>query len=172
MTVAALAFSPSLVESFSRIITVMTIDKADSVSGIQRLFWARQGFEAFAVSGGLGIGAGTFRSSSLITAIIGSMGVIGIVSFMAHLLHAFKPLRASTYSAAAKDREGVGAAASWTSLLMLMPAAVASPSPDPGVTWAMFAGIALSLRARQSAGDAISRPPIHFTSAPEARAAS
>lgn len=172
MTVAALAFSPSLVESFSRIITVMTIDKADSVSGIQRLFWARQGFEAFAVSGGLGIGAGTFRSSSLITAIIGSMGVIGIVSFMAHLLHAFKPLRASTYSAAAKDREGVGAAASWTSLLMLMPAAVASPSPDPGVTWAMFAGIALSLRARQSAGEAISRPPIHFTSVPEARAAS
>jgi hypothetical protein len=30
---------------------------------------------------------------------------------------------------------------------MLMPAAVSSPSPDPGVVWAMFTGLALGLRS-------------------------
>lgn len=149
-TVAVLAmvtFSATFFEKFAKIIAIMTVNKTESASGIQRLFWAKQGFEAFVASAGLGIGAGSFRSSSLITAIIGSMGVIGVATFVAHLARAFMPLRGSTYYADTHGATAVGGAAAWTCVLMLMPAAVSSPTPDPGVLWAMFAGLALGLRS-------------------------
>lgn len=144
--VAALTLSPAFFAKISHILAAVTVDKTDSYSGMQRLFWAKQGFDAFLVSGGLGIGAGSFRSSSLLTAILGSTGVIGAVAFLCHLTRAFMPLRASTYSGATGGIQAMGSAASWTSVLMLMPAAVASPSPDPGLIWAMFTGLALGLR--------------------------
>ncbi len=159
---ALMVIFPSIFDAFAKILTIMTVDKTDSSSGQQRLFWALQGLDAFYVSAGLGIGAGSFRSSSLIMAIFGSMGVIGILSFAAHLLRAFKPLRQSTWFAAVDDeRTAIGAAAGWTAALMLMPAAISSPSPDPGVVWAIFAGIALGLRrgSAQAPAGAAQRMP-------------
>jgi hypothetical protein len=139
---------PSVLKSFARIVEIMTIEKTESWSGRQRLFWALQGIEAFAASYGLGIGAGSFRSSSLLTAILGSTGVIGILAFLAHLLRAFKPLeRATWFTGEDHETQAVGVAASWTALLMLMPAAIASPTPDPGIAWALFAGLAIGLRS-------------------------
>lgn len=160
LTLAAVAFTGAVIvltavtlnaealERFGRILSIMTVEKTDSFSGKQRLYWAMQGLDAFLASAGLGIGAGSFRSSSLITAIIGSMGVIGITCFLSHLVRAFMPLRATTHAARVTGATAVGAAASWTAMLMLMPAAVASPSPDPGVMWAVFSGLALGLRGQ------------------------
>jgi hypothetical protein len=146
LAMTLMVVAPSVLATATKILRSMTVDKADSSSGLQRLFWAKQGLEAFFVSWGLGIGAGTFRSSSLIMAILGSMGVVGIVAFAGHMLRVFKPLRASTHFAPRDLSSAVGTAASWTAALMLMPAGVASPSPDPGISWAIFAGIALALR--------------------------
>lgn len=148
---AVTALVPGALDGFYKIVRVMTVEKGDSGSGMQRLFWAKQGFDAFMVSAGLGVGAGSFRSSSLLTAILGSMGVIGTLAFASHLFRAFKPLRLSTWRAGAAGPEAVGAAASWTALLMLMSSAVSAPSPDPGVLWAMFSGLALALRRRAPA---------------------
>ncbi len=155
----AVTTDSAALEKFSRIITVMTVEKTESQSGVQRLYWARQGFDAFAASAGLGIGAGTFRSSSLLTAILGSMGIIGTACFIAHLFRAFMPFRSSTHLPVSTYRAAVGAAASWTSALMLMPAAVASPSPDPGVVWATFTGIALGLRSISEPAGGRARAP-------------
>jgi hypothetical protein len=151
LILAMIAFDPSLFDRFTHILSIMTIEKSESFSGQQRAFWAKQGLDAFVASAGLGIGAGSFRSSSLVTAILGSMGVIGITAFLAHLARAFKPLHATTWHGLTASRHAVGAAASWTCILMLMPAAVASPSPDPGVLWAIFTGLALGLRALPAA---------------------
>lgn len=144
----AITFDAEVLEQFSHIVAVMTVEKTESFSGMQRLYWAMQGLDAFVASAGLGIGAGSFRSSSLIMAIIGSMGLIGVICFVGHVLQGFMPLRASTYVCRITGKTAVGAAASWTALLMLMPAAVASPSPDPGAMWAVFSGLALGLRAQ------------------------
>jgi hypothetical protein len=157
---AMVTFSATFFDKFAKIIATMTVNKTESSSGIQRLFWAKQGFDAFMVSAGLGIGAGSFRSSSLITAIIGSTGVIGITMFLAHLARAFMPWRGSTYYADTHGSTAVGAAAAWTCVLMLMPAAVSSPTPDPGVVWAMFTGLAMGLRnaPQRRAGYAANSP--------------
>jgi hypothetical protein len=134
---------PSLAAYLWKLINLMTVDKVESASGLQRAFWARQGVGAFVASWGLGIGAGSFRSSSLITSIIGSMGIIGILSFLAHLLRSARLFSRETYSLRLPDRNG--SAAATTAFVMLAPASVAAPSPDPGLLWAAMCGIALAL---------------------------
>ncbi|WP_166746616.1 hypothetical protein [Sphingomonas aerolata] len=160
MVAAASVWYPRLVAEFGDMITHFTLEKSQSQSSEQRQFWSLIGYRAFLESYGLGIGAGSFRSSSLITAIMGSMGVIGIVCFVSYLLQVFKPLRLSTYVSPADPRAAVGAAASWVCFASMVPAAVGSPTPDPGVLFAVFAGAALALRP------AVSRKPQRIQAGP------
>jgi len=149
LVLAAFVLLPGVAAKFANILSLMTFEKADSGSGIQRAFWAKQGIDVFLASYGLGIGAGSFRSSSVATAILGSMGVIGIGTFIAHLLRSAQPFRSEFLDLRPADFDrGVGGAASTTALLMLAPAMIAAPSPDPGLMWAVMCGMALALRPR------------------------
>lgn len=141
--------SPEYLKVVDVVYRMMVVNKADSESGQVRLMWARQGIEAFWVSGGLGVGVGSFRSSSLGTAILGSMGVIGVATYFAQLLRVFQPLRQSTYLPSGDPRIDVGVAASWTVVAMTIPAFVSAPSADPGLNWGLIVGIALGLRSRR-----------------------
>ena len=141
----ALATIPSLAAQVTGMILHMTVDKGSSSSGQQRLFWAMQGFSAFTVSGGLGIGPGSFRSSSLFMAIFGTMGVIGVLTFAGYLLTIMRP-----YGALGTRRHdavsAVMGACVATACLILVPAAISSPNSHPGTNFALFAGAALALR--------------------------
>jgi hypothetical protein len=106
------------------------------------MFWAMQGINAFTFSMGLGIGAGSFRSSSLIMAIIGSMGVIGIVTFVASCAVLFLPRKPMED----KTRQAISEATAWAAVAGLIPAMVMLGAPDPGMEFAAFAGISLALR--------------------------
>lgn len=141
-----LAATPGLVEQLTAMIAHMTLDKADSPSGLQRSFWARKSIEAFFVSYGLGIGPGSFRSSGLIVAIAGSMGLIGLTLFGLGIAAAFKPFRKSTYLPVRDPAISVGIAASWATVLAIAPAAASAPSSDFGLQIGIFAGAALALR--------------------------
>ncbi|WP_293882179.1 glycoside hydrolase [Sphingomonas sp.] len=125
---------------------MMVVNKSESESALVRIMWAKQGIEAFWISGGLGVGVGSFRSSSLGTAILGSMGVIGVATFAAQTLRVLKPLKQSTYLRTGDARIDVGAAATWTVVAMSIPSFVSAPSPDPGLNWGLMVGIALGLR--------------------------
>lgn len=140
-------FHPSLAKTLGDILYALTIEKGDSLSGQQRAFWAKQGVDAFFASNGLGIGVGSFRSSSLITAILGSTGIIGSATLIIFLLRVFKPGRMSTYVSRRNPVEDVGAAASWTVIMSLFPLGVSWPTADPGYVFGIFCGIALALRA-------------------------
>jgi hypothetical protein len=145
--VLALAVAePRVAAALEKLARLTTVDKLESGSAEQRTFWAKQGLDAFVVSNGLGIGVGSFRSSSIVTAILGCTGLIGFCAFAAHLLAVFMPLRRSTWGRIDDPRAAVGAAASWTALMALIPAAVSAPSPDPGLLWGLMAGMALGLR--------------------------
>lgn len=149
-TALAMLLIPDLPIAVSDMIVQMTVGKASTSSGTQRLFWALQGWNAFKVSLGLGIGPGSFRSSSLIMAIVGSMGVIGIVTFLAYLVQVLQPWRRSTYARAADLSQSIGGAFAAAAVLSLVPSAVSSAKSDPGNNFAFMAGAALALRsARQ-----------------------
>lgn len=153
----AMALIPRLPAAVWDMILHMTVDKEDSDSGRQRLFWAMQGWKAFLASGGLGIGAGSFRSSSLLMAILGSMGVVGIMTFAAYVWQVLQPWRHSTWARSDDPALSIGGAAALTALMIVIPASISAPSPDPGTNFAIFAGAALALRplARGAAG----KPP-------------
>ncbi len=166
-TLALLAIRPEYLKIVDVVYRIMIVNKSESESGLVRLMWARQGIEAFWVSGGLGVGVGSFRSSSLGTAILGAMGVIGVATYGAQLLRVIQPLRQSTFSRTGNPRTDVGVAAAWTIIAMSIPAFVSAPSPDPGLNWGLLVGIALGLRSTArvlAAGP--SSEPMHVKMAP------
>ncbi len=142
----ALIALPAFAAAIQDIANDALFEKADSESGRQRLFWALQGLEAFQVSFGLGIGPGSFRSSSLITAILGSCGVIGIVSYGAYLITLFQPRRASSWGVSGSLAARLGGAAGTAAILGQIPALVAAPTPVPSGEFAIVAGAALAFR--------------------------
>lgn len=155
-----------LAVQFAELIGHMTFGKTDSLSGMQRAFWARQGLDAFVATSGIGIGPGSFRSSSLITAIVGCMGVVGIVTFAGHLLFAFKPTRLSTYVAHPDQPAGLGGAAAWAMVMGVGLAAIALPTCDPGTDFAILSGCALALRRRTGPATALRQHTHHRTVSP------
>ncbi|MXP41367.1 glycoside hydrolase [Altererythrobacter soli] len=142
----SVALIPNLAEAILDMIARMTVEKSSSESGTQRLFWAMQGWEAFKASHGLGIGPGSFRSSSGLTAILGAMGAIGIVSFLAYIVAVFQPWRRSSWGIAEDDRLAVGSAFATAAALSLIPGTLSSANAHPGTNFAIFAGAALALR--------------------------
>jgi hypothetical protein len=142
----------------------MTLDKANSQSAYERGIWARQGLDAFMTSLGLGVGPGSFRSSSSLLAIVGSMGVIGIITYLGYLLQVLKPWRESTFRPVSNEVQAVGVALSWTLIAGPIPALVNAASPDPGQNFAIMAAMTLVWRG------VASRAP-HRSPAPVARAA-
>lgn len=147
MVLAILILDRGLVDRLDHLTSVLLADKLSSRSGLQRVFWARQGLDAFRASYGFGVGPGSFRSSSLLTAILGSTGAIGTAAFLLYLFRTLAPLRASTYVVLPDPRYSVGVAASWTAAVMLIPAFFSAASPDPGYVWAIMSGLALALRS-------------------------
>jgi len=157
-------FVPALPLEFMDMVTRMTVGKSDSESAQQRLFWAMQGWEAYKASYGLGIGPGSFRSSSFVMAVIGSTGVIGAVSFLAYALGVLKPLRISTFGRSELLEHSIGGAFAVAAIASLVPSAVVSPKADPGTNFAFLAGAALALRpstrrSSAAAGDRESEAP-------------
>ncbi|MFM9936638.1 MAG: hypothetical protein ACKVOL_10635 [Novosphingobium sp.] len=146
---AVMIWQPALAASFGDMLRHMTVDKGDTLSALQRRFWAWQGIDAFLKTSGIGIGPGSFRSSSLATAVLGCTGVIGAVTLSLHFLAAFSPLRQSTWAPVADAAFSTAAACGWAMLMGIGVASISSPTCDPGTDIAMLSGAALALRRRQ-----------------------
>ncbi len=145
-----LLWQPQLVDRIMLFSQHILVDKLSSESGIQRRFWALQGYHAFIGTYGIGVGPGSFRSSSLFTAVIGCVGAVGALALLAHALIAFKPMRWSTYVPASDPDLAVAGACAWAMLMALVVAGINAPSCDPGSDFALLSGAALALRGRSA----------------------
>jgi hypothetical protein len=163
--IALLSFlSPGLLDSFAHIYDSVVTKKQGSVSGLQRAFWARQGWTVFVASDGLGIGPGSFRSSSIVTAILGSTGLVGTTAFAVYLWTLIRP-RDRSSAGLDDERARIGIAATWAALAFLFVAALVSAAPDPTALFAIFAGAGLASRRPASASKprrAVARPAMQF----------
>lgn len=137
---------PGLAIKIGDMILHMTVDKGDSDSGRQRLFWAMQGVDGFLVSAGLGVGPGSFRSSSMFTAILGTMGMVGVLTFGGYLWQITR-LAVVGETDRGNAISAVMRACATTAPIVLLPEAIASPNAHPGTNFAIFGGAALALYA-------------------------
>ncbi|MBX9663152.1 hypothetical protein [Novosphingobium sp.] len=148
---AVMIWQPRFADGFADMIRHMTVEKSETLSAMQRRFWAWQGIHAFIESGGIGIGPGSFRSSSLATAVLGCTGIIGAVTLALHFVTALSPLRQSTWTPVEDKALSTAAACGWAMMMGVMMASISSPTCDPGTDIAMLGGAALSLRRRPAA---------------------
>lgn len=130
---------PTFANTFVELAERMTIGKATSGSAIERGQWAAQGFLAFQASHGLGVGPGSFRSSGLLQAILGSLGVAGCVFFFMQVFQMVWIL----WRGRKANQERFTSATAMTALLMLTPLVAVSASPDPGILFGIMSGLAL-----------------------------
>lgn len=144
---ALLLLKPALASGMLDVLESMTVKKGESLSGLERGMWARQGWQLFEATRGLGVGLGSFRSSNIFTAILGSIGPAALAVLLVYLMQVFKPARLSTYGASHATDAAVGDAAAWVPILILIPAAASGPSADPGLLFGVFAGCSLALRS-------------------------
>jgi hypothetical protein len=146
LAACALLVIPELLARITEMVLEMTVAKSGSSSGQQRFFWAMQGWKLFKASYGLGVGAGSFRSSSLLMAMIGSTGVIGVASFVAYLYSVFQPMRRSSFGRSEDLAHTIGGAFATAALVSLVTPFIAGSSPDLGANFAFLSGAALALR--------------------------
>ena len=143
---AMLVALPAYVDTAGRVIDQMVFSKAETVSGKQRWFWMAQGIDAMLASGGLGIGPGSFRSSSLLTAVLGSTGVVGILSIGAYAFWIFRPANKSTWGNSSDLQASLSGACGTAAVLSLIPAMFTASSPVPDFMFGLLAGASLALR--------------------------
>jgi hypothetical protein len=147
MALGVILINPHLASEVASTVSEMTVGKTQSQSGIERGLWAKQGLDAMWATHGLGVGVGSFRSSSLFTAVLGSVGPAGLIVFLGYCAQVTKFGRRSSYISQVEPRVGAGAAAGWTALMTLAPAALSWPSADPGLLFALMAGLSLGWRS-------------------------
>jgi len=148
-------FMPAMSRLMLDILQQMTFGKLHSLSGVQRSFWAHRAWQAFWATSWVGIGAGSLRSSGLISAVAGSMGLVGIVAFFGAIWTILKPMKRLTHSLGVGEEQGIRASFAWATVLALIPSLLSLPSPDPGLLFGVFAGLASSdFLAKRSSGAA------------------
>jgi hypothetical protein len=165
LALTVMLISPHLAGDIAATLSEMTVGKAQSQSGVERGIWAKQGYDAMVFTHGLGVGVGSFRSSSLFTAVLGSVGPAGLVVLLGYCAQVGKFGRRSTYASEVDPRVGVGAAAGWTALMTLAPAALSWPSADPGLMFALMAGLSLGWRSGLITAPAVERSPLQAAAA-------
>jgi hypothetical protein len=137
-------FMPAMSRLMLDIVQQMTFGKLHSLSGIQRSFWAHRAWEAFWASSWIGIGAGSLRSSGLVSAIAGSMGLVGLFSFFGATWTILKPASLLTHRLQVGEDQRIRASFAWAAVLSLVPGLLSLASPDPGLLFGIFAGVASS----------------------------
>ena len=100
----------------------------------------------FVRSYGFGVGMGSFRSSSMLIAIIGSVGVPGTYLFFRYIWKVLRPDKAASYSLRQSGDEAIAAAFGWATVTALIPAILSGSSPDPGASFAFFCAYAVATR--------------------------
>jgi hypothetical protein len=142
---ALCAFVPKVAHAVQGVFSAMTVHKLQSTSGIQRTFWVKEAIRAFIKSYGVGVGPGSFRSSSILVAILGSTGVIGAIAFFGHVVAIMLP---SSRRPERSVENSIAAATAWAACGSLFPAMVYAAGPEPDVVFALFGGLALGWRAQ------------------------
>lgn len=118
-------------------------DKLDGASGVERLSWNAQALTNFLETGMMGAGLGSVRASSWLMATLASLGLIGSGLFFAFIASVVWPVP-TAYRA--DPRMHVVRALQSASIALVISASLTGATPDLGVFFFAFCGLAAGLR--------------------------
>jgi len=137
-------------------------NKLDGASGVERLSWNTQAFQNFLDTGLMGAGLGSVRASSWFMATLASLGLIGTGLFALFIASVLWPVRPSNPQ---DNRWAVVRALQSACIALLISACLTGATPDLGVFFFAFCGLAAGLRrgvileAAQPLDASPTRPP-------------
>ncbi len=160
-SVVAVAATP-LGDFFAKVLDSLIFSKSTSASGLERAYWAERGFVAFLDTWGFGAGLGSIRSNGLLPVILGSVGVPGLVGFLAfYWLTLLRPLPWFDRADPAISETVIAYRATFTAaLVMLSMQFVAATSLDPGIVFLSIVAVAYVARRRIVARAATTHRPL------------
>lgn len=136
-----------LLSPLIRLIDAMVFHKAQSGSGIERMYWNSVAFQSFFDTFGLGIGMGSGRSSSWIISVLSQFGVIG-TAMMGYLVYDIAR-GLSPYSTVGVPPEitGLVDGARASALAALVVGSIGGSGADPGILFFVSLAVVLSCRS-------------------------
>jgi hypothetical protein len=121
-----------LLEPVVKFVNGTVIHKSTSASGIERLYWNIKSLQAFSDTGGLGIGIGSSRASSLFLAVLSQLGAIGFLALMVLIAVLIRGSTIKRPSLADFEVFAVSQAIRAAALVSLVTANLIGGSADPG----------------------------------------
>lgn len=140
--VLGLMLIPSVWATFEGLLDRTVVNKLSSQSGVERMTWNYQAWVNFVETMGFGAGVGSVRASSLLFAILGSIGVIGLTLYLILFAKVFRPMREFFSSAPASP---VQQAALFGCLAILLIAMLIATGVSLRVHFLTMAALSLSL---------------------------
>lgn len=120
--------------------------KLTSDSGVERGAWNAQSFRNFTETNGLGVGLGSARASSVALALLGNVGIIGTILYVAFLSQSFvRPWPRSRKKGGDHQLQfarRMFAASRIAALGLLISQLIAATTVDGGLAYFLFAAIA------------------------------
>lgn len=161
ITMSAISLSDNLAGNIYDLFDQLVLQKGTTDSAIERGSWNLQALVNFADSAGVGLGIGSVRASSFVTAALANIGAIGALTYAIFIFQTLVP--------AQKDRpdsaEMVRSAGANACAALLISGCLAATSIDLGLIFFACAGLAASpaLDALTPVGQPRERP--HASSA-------
>jgi hypothetical protein len=131
---------PGLWNTITTLFDATIVNKLDSQSGVERMLWNEQALVTFLDTAGLGAGVGSVRASSFIVALAASVGLPGILLFVAFL---FRQSRILSVQAGSRTAEAIVMRAGGAACLaQFIAATISAGGTDLGLFFSIAAGLA------------------------------
>ncbi len=143
LVLSAMFFFTPWAQVLIDIVDRLILSKPDSVSGLERSFWAQRGFEIGLETFGLGAGLGSTRSNGWISVWMGNLGVVGLALFATWFVSLLRARPGSLPAGVARYRFRAAFAAIATATAAGF---ASSTTADPSPFFMIVAAIAVTSR--------------------------
>ena len=140
--------NPDLLLPITEFVDRMVFQKTGSDSFDERMFWNSTAFDAFLQTYGLGVGAGSARTSSWFVAILSNTGVIGAAFMLAFVVNCLL----KTAPAGDRQRQEILLAGKLCILMSLAMSSIAGTTTDFGARTGFLYGMVIAMSARTHRG--------------------
>ena len=119
-------------------INITLLAKYQTDSAIERLMWNKAALQNFIDTLGVGVGFGTIRTSNLLLALLGNVGIVGTIMYCVFL----GSVGLQKWGDLGSDQRDVRISAAFACFALILGSMFSAPAIDPGLFFMVLAAIA------------------------------